>query len=106
MNEDVKILPGGHVVGTFPYVQEFTKFSGTKAEQEGNYFCLKLGSDCAGKEITVQRTSGSGGKSKKSSDLEWVLRLTDGKDTVYKITADSVPDLVIDFAGATLNAKQ
>ena len=104
MGSDVKLLEGGHVVGTFPYVGDFTGFSGNADEQKGNFFFLKLGSDYTGKEITVQRTSGSGGKSKKSSDLDWVLRLTDGRDTVYKITADSVPELTIDFAGATVNS--
>lgn len=106
MGSDVKLLEDGRVVGTFPFVEQYTEFSGTKAEQSGNYFWLKLGSDYTGKEVTVQRTSGTPGKSKKSSDLDWVLRLTDGAETVYKITASGVDDLTLNFAGATMKQKQ
>lgn len=105
MGADVVILDDGAVIGTFPYVENFAEFSSTKAEQSGNYFCLKLGSKYADKKVTVERTSGSGGKKKSASDLEWVLRLTDGAETVYKITADSVPDLVLNFKGATVKGK-
>ena len=103
--DDVQIFEDGAVVGTFPFVENFSEFSNTKAEQSGNYFCLKLGSDYDGKKVTVERTSGTGGKKKSANDTEWVLRLTDGTATTYKITADAVPDLTLNFAGATLKSK-
>lgn len=106
MGEDVKIMSDGSVVGTFPFVDNFTEFSGTKAEQSGNYFCLKLGKEYTGKNVTVERTSGTGGKKKSANETEWVLRLTDGVKTVYKITADAVPDLTLSFSEAVLKAKQ
>lgn len=105
MGEDVKLLSDGSVVGTFPFVENYTEFSNTASEQSGNYFWLKLGSNYTGKNVTVQRTSGSQGKAKTAQDLDWVLRLTDGAGTVYKITAPDVDELILNFGGATMNQK-
>lgn len=103
MGADVKIMDDGSVTGTFPYVDNFEGFSKVPDEQKGNYFWIKFGSEYTGKQITVQRTSGSPSDPKTASDLDWILRLTDGTQTVYKVTADNVPDLVLTFAEATIN---
>lgn len=105
MGGDVKLLSDGSVVGTFPFVDGYTEFSATKEEQTGNYFWLKLGSNYTGKDVTVQRTSGTPGKAKTAQDMDWVLRLTDGAGTIYKITAPGAAELTLNFAGATMNQK-
>lgn len=107
MGSDVKVLEGGHVVGTFPFVENFEAFSpGDAPLQSGNYFWIKLGSKYSGKDVTCQRTSGTPGTKKTERDQDWVLRLHDGTETVFKFTADGVDDLILDFAGATLKQKQ
>ena len=85
------------MVGTFKHVSEYEEFSSVPAEREGYYFPVRFGDDYSDKEITVQR---KGGKAKKSKDREWVLRLTDGADTVYTVKAAGVPDRTLTFAGA------
>lgn len=86
------------MIGTFKHVADYEEFSSVPTEREGYYFPVRFGADYSGKEITVQRR---GGKAKKSTDTEWVLRLTDGADTVYTVKASGVPDRTLTFAGAT-----
>lgn len=106
MEEDVRVSPEGNVTGTFPYVEKFTGFNESDpSEQEGNYFWIKLGGDYAGKMKTVKRTSGQQGKENQSTDDDWILRLTDGTDTVFTIKAEGATDLTLTFAGATLKQK-
>lgn len=102
--ENCKVLEDGSVVGEFIHITDYTEFNESDPkEQEGYFFPLKLGSEYEGKQITVQRISGTPGKSKTSTDTEWVLRLTDGIDTVYLIKADGLDDLVLNFALSDLN---
>lgn len=105
MGGDVHVMSNGDVIGTFPHVKEFTGFSGIADEQSGNYLYLKLGEKYSGKQITVQRVSGQKGKAVTSEDLEWVLRLTDGNETVYEITADEMEKLTLNFTKATIKQE-
>lgn len=106
INNDVKVHDSGAVVGTFPYVTGFTGFNAKKtAEQEGWYFPFKLSDKYQGKKITVKRESGTGGTAKTVEDCEWVLRLTDGKDTIYTIKTEGEPIITLSFSSATFNAK-
>ena len=104
---DVKVLEGGGVVGTFPFVKEFKEFSTAAEEQKGNYFFIELGSEYDGKQYTIQRTSGTPGKAKQvtNGDKKIVMRIADGTSTTFKITADNVPDLTLNFTGATVSPE-
>ena len=105
ISSDAYIEADGSVVGTLPYVDSYPNFSSVEDEQKGNYFPLKLGSVYTGKEITIKRTSGEPGQPKTfSDDDEVVLRLTDGKDTVFEITADEVDKLTLNFAKADVKS--
>lgn len=106
MGGDVRILSDGSVVGTFPLVEDYTGFS--KEEKEGYYFAIKLADEYKGMAVTVKRTSNGGGTEKTdSTDNYWVLKLTDGVDTVYefKLQDAEKPFLTLNFAGATLLPK-
>ena len=72
-----------------------------EGENSGNYFPFKLDDAYSGKPITVKRTSGS--KSEKTvSDTEWILRLTDGKQTTYQILSGDSVIAELNFENATL----
>lgn len=107
MGDDVAILKDGSVIGTFPYVDNFTQFSKSKPDlQKGHFMAATLGESYKAKH-KVERISGTGGESKEiSNDEVLIMRLTDGKDTVYKVTADGQPDLVFNFARANLKTKK
>lgn len=103
MGEDVDVLKDGSVIGTFPYVSNFTGFDSKNKElQKGHFMAFTLGEEYK-KKYKVQRISGTPGEAKDiTNDEVLIARLTDGKDTVYKVTADGQPDLVFNFARATL----
>lgn len=106
IGEDVRILAGGAAAGTFPYVSGFTGFSRNKPEeQEGWFFPVRLSDEYSGKPITVKRESGGGGTEKTVQDLEWVLRLTDGADTVYSFQTGGEPILTLSFRDAVFEAR-
>lgn len=103
VSDDCRILHGGVVVGTINHVTGCTAFG--KDEQDGNFFPFKICDDYKGKNISCKRISGTDGKEKKAQDLEWVLRLTDGEDTVFEFsTADEPkePIITLKFKQATL----
>lgn len=99
VGEDIRILHGGVVEGTLKYVKDYSKAFG-KAEQSGYFFPFTLSDEYKDKEITCKRTSGKPGKEKKANDLEWVLRLTDGADTVYEFSAGDKPIITLTFKNA------
>lgn len=103
MGEDVDILKDGSVIGTLPYVENFKGFDSKNTDlQKGHFMVITLGEEYK-KKFKVQRISGTPGTAKEvTNDEVLVLRLTDGKDTVFKVTADNQPDLVFNFARATL----
>lgn len=73
-------------------------------EAKGNYFPFKLSEAYEGKPITVKKTSGTSTE-KTQSDTEWVLRLTDGKSTVYKVSSGEQEIAELNFAGAELGEE-
>ena len=99
VGEDTKILAGGVVSGPIKYVTGYDKFSG--GEQDGYFFPAHLSDEYKEKEITVKRESGEGGMEKKQADQDWVLRLTDGPDTVYSFKDGGTPILTLSFRSAT-----
>lgn len=72
-----------------------------EGENSGNYFPFTADNSYKGKPITVKRTSG-GTSEKTATDLNWVLRLTDGTDTTYEISSEGNIIAVLDWLGATL----
>ena len=60
LQEDVEIN-GNEIVGTLPYVNGYTQFSGAEEEQEGNYLVLKAESD-DGATITAELVGGTVGR--------------------------------------------
>ena len=103
VGEDTRILAGGVVGGTVKYVSGYDKFSGD--ERDGYFFPAHLGDAYKGKEITVKRESGESGTEKKKADQDWVLRLTDGPDTVYSFKDGDEPILTLSFQAATFLPK-
>lgn len=101
VSEDTKVTYGGVVIGTMKYVEGYTAFGGD--EQNGYFFPFHLGDDYKGKTITVKRISGEGGKEKQAADQDWVLRLTDGEDTVYEIKDGTTLITNLSFKQATFN---
>lgn len=104
IGDDVKVAPNGEVTGTFHHVEKYAKFSGNTSEQTGWFFPITLSDAYTGKPVTVKRLSGKGSV-KTDTDTEWVLRLTDEKDTVYSFSADGAPTLTLSFSGSNLEPK-
>ena len=104
VGEDTRILAGGVVSGPIKYVTGYDKFSGD--EQDGYFFPVHLGDAYKDKEITVKRESGEGGTEKKKTDQDWVLRLTDGPDTVYSFRDGDEPILSLSFKEAAFLPEQ
>ena len=108
LQDDVVFLDDGKVHGTFKYKSNFTQFSDNVEEQSGNYIYLDMGSKYAGKQVTCQRTSNGGGTEVTSTDGWWILRLTDGCQTRYKLSVKddpSLPDIILDFCEADLETE-
>lgn len=105
VGEDVRILAGGAVKGLIKYVKDYTgAFSGDEAK--GYFFPVHLGDAYEGAKIKVKRESGEGGKEKTAQDRDWVIRLTDGADTVYSFKTDkNEPILTLSFSEATFAPK-
>lgn len=105
VDEDVKILVGGVVTGHIKYVDDYAgAFSGDEAK--GHFFPVHLSDDYKGQKIKVKRESGEGGTEKTAEDQDWVLRLTDGGDTVFSFkTEKDEPILTLSFREATLLPK-
>lgn len=103
--EDVGIYAGGIVKGTFKYVDGYDQFGGD--EQNGYFFPVHLSDTYSGKTVKVKRESGQGGTEKSAADQDWVLRLTDGEDTVFsfKTDGDDTPIMTLSFREATLLPK-
>ncbi len=101
VGEDIRIGAGGAVVGTIKYVDGYDKaFPG---EESGYFFPLILGEEYEGQKIKVKRESGEGGKEKTEQDRTWVLRLTDGLDSVFSFKTESGdPIVTLSFNQATL----
>lgn len=104
VGDDINIGAGGAVTGHIKYVTGYDQaFPG---EADGWFFPLHLGDEYDGKTIKVKRESGKGGKEKSAQDRDWVLRLTDGADTVFSFkTDDDTPILTLSFSLATLVPK-
>lgn len=104
IDDDVKINAGGAVTGHFKYVEDYSEaFPG---EQEGYFFPVSLSDGYKEQNIKVKRESGEGGVEKTEKDQDWVLRLTDGVETVYSFKTDKdEPILTLSFRGATLMPK-
>lgn len=90
----------GDVNGTINYIKEYSAFQGDEAN--GNFFPFTLDASYTGKPITVKRTSNGGGTEKTVSDLNWVLRLTDGKSTEFSISSEGTTIAKLSFENATL----
>lgn len=108
MCKDVAIGFDGSVSGTFPYVTDFTGFdSKNKPLQEGHFFGIDFCEKYKDKTIKVKRTSGENGSETSSKDSFWVLRLTDGTDTVFEFRLENEDDpfLTLNFSKATLLKK-
>lgn len=97
VGEDIFVNTNGEVFGTIKKVKNFTEFA--KGEKEGYYFPITLGADYTGKEITFK---GMETKEKKSNDLNWIVKLSKGKDSTFTFSADEMPDLTLTFKHATL----
>ena len=104
VDEDVKILIGGVVTGHIKYVEDYSE--AFPNEQEGYFFPVSLSDDYKEQNIKVKRESGEGGVEKTEKDQNWVLRLTDGVDTVYSFKTDKdEPIMTLSFREATLLPK-
>lgn len=102
--KNCKVLEDGSVVGEFQHITDYREFDSSHPDlQEGYFFPIKLGTEYADKDVTVQRISGKKGTAKTERDTNWVLRLTDGIKTVYSIKADGLDELVLNFALSNLN---
>lgn len=103
VGEDIRIGAGGAVVGTVKYVTGYDQaFPG---EANGYFFPVRLSSEYSGQKIKVKRESGTGGTEKTAADLDWVLRLTDGPDTVFSFkTEKDGPILTLSFGQAAFEA--
>lgn len=102
IGDNVKIGKDGAVTGTIKFVKSFKEFdSGNVANQSGNYFPIKLNEKYSGKTIYVTNKSS---KEKSSTDLEWILRLSDGTGSTFEFKDDQKsPIIKLSFNGATLN---
>lgn len=106
IGKDAKILEGGVVVGTVKHVTGYTEaFEGKEAD--GFFFPVHLADAYKQKAIRVQRVSGKGGKEKQTEDTDWVLRLTDGQETVYtfKLEGEDEPFLTLSFRMASFEQE-
>lgn len=88
----------GKVHGEVYYVTGFEGFSNVEEEQSGNYFPVHLGSKYAGKEISV--TNGDKAE-KKATEVDWLIRVQQGKTVVFKDGGDTI--MTLDFSEATLD---
>lgn len=103
VGEDTKILAGGTVRGPIKYVTGYDdKFPD---EPDGYFFPAHLSDDYKGKNIMVKRESGEGGTEKTAQEQDWVLRLTDGADTVYSFKDRNTPILTLSFRDADFLPK-
>lgn len=103
VGEDTKILAGGVVSGPIKYVSGYSdKFPD---EPDGYFFPAHLSDDYKDKTITVKRESGEGGTAKTAQEQDWVLRLTDGADTVYSFKEGDTPILTLSFREAAFLPK-
>ncbi len=99
---EATISADGYVYASLKKVKNFTEFD--KSEKEGYYFPVSLGERYSGKN-KCRRTSGTPNDWKTNSeDAEWVLKLTNGKDTVFEFatTDNDTPFLTLKFANVTL----
>lgn len=97
---DVEIHEDGSVLGNFSYISGWKWFSSNTEEQSGNFFAIQLGSEWDGKEITVKKNGGDPGK--KSTDHDWILRLSNGVNTTFEFSAEGVTPLELSFKGSAL----
>ncbi len=104
IGDGVSILADGSVVGPIKHLNDYTQFS--ESEKEGWFFPIRLDEKYRGKS-KCRRVSGSPGQQRSNpDDTDWIVRLTDGADTVYEFTADDDPEpfLTLNFRQATLLA--
>lgn len=97
IDADVQISADGKVTGTVKKVENFTDFS--KEETEGYYFPLTLGEKFSGKEITCK---GMEVPETKSHDLDWILKLSNGKESKFTFSAEDAPTLELTFKDVIL----
>ena len=107
IGNDVQVLTNGNVLGTIKYAQNYNEFNESNvSEQSGYFFPFELDKKYEGQSITVKRISGNPqGQEKTAEDIQWVLRLTDGKDTVYEIKADGELIMTLNFQNATFMSE-
>lgn len=105
VDEDVKILTGGVVTGHIKYLSGYE--AAFPSRPEGHFFPVSIGKEYEGKKIVCKRESGEGGTEKTSEDLDWVLFLTDGGDSVFSFkTEDGEPIVTLSFNKAVLVPKE
>lgn len=89
----------GAVTGNIKHVDDYSTFFG-QDEKEGYFFPLELDASYKDKPISVQRKNG---KKKTVADTEWVLRLTDEKNTIYTIESEGTTIAELNFSSATFH---
>ena len=104
VGEDAKILAGGVVSGHIKYVEGYDdKFPDNP---DGYFFPIHLGDAYKDKTIKVKHESLEGAEEKSAADTDWVLRVSEGTDTVYSFkTETDEPIIALSFGGATFVPK-
>lgn len=107
LQEDIEIDPDeGTIEGTLKHVTGYTGFSGTAAEQSGNYLALHCEALPEADSITVELIGGTVGHPVTlDADGLIVLRITDNETQKIRVTAWKDGASVVqtyDLSGLTL----
>lgn len=108
IGEDVKILTGGSVVGTFHYVTGWTEFSsGDPPMQEGYFFPMRLPESARGEKMTLKV---NGEAKPNKTDMEYdpdiIYRLRDNSvNNTFTVAIDGKDYITLNFQRAFLEPK-
>lgn len=93
-NIDVNAVDS-EITGKLNYIKNYTEFSETMGDQEGNYLALNVSADVSDANITVELLSGKSTDVKMTEDDKIaVIRVTNGDTQVVKVTATKDRDTV------------
>lgn len=99
---DVKVLKNGDVIGTFPYVENFEKFSSNPEHQSGHFFPFKLTQ--LGETMTFKQ-DGVPTKENIPFEAENVFRIADPA-VKRTVEVDGKEVVTFKFGKAALQQKQ
>lgn len=103
LQTDIAVSNDNKVTGTLKYVTGYTGFSGTAAEQEGNYLAVHA-SAAEGAEIKALLIGGAHGEVTLDDDGIIVVRITSNsqKLRLTATTDEGTQTIIYDLSGLTL----